>query len=202
VDDVAARREARAAMSAGGEVTILLARIRSGDAAATDRLIELVYPELRALAGALMKAEARAITLQPTALVHEAYMRLVGSMDEVEWAGRAHFMAVAARSMRQVLVDQARRRNSDKRGSGDVTLCLDDIAGVRSTRESALDVVVLDDVLTRLEDLSERQARVAELKAFAGMTSEEIAHVLDVSVRTVDGNWYVAKAFLRRELAR
>jgi RNA polymerase sigma-70 factor (ECF subfamily) len=184
-----------------GDVTLLLARVRSGDAEARDRLIERVYPELRALAGALMRSESRERTLQPTALVHEAFLRLLGSLDAVDWEGRAHFMAVAARSMRQVLVDEARKRKSDKRGGGEATLCLDDAGSLEARGSSALDVVVFDDVLTRLGRVSERQARVVELRTFGGLTSEQIACVLGVSIRTVDGDWYVAKAFLRRELA-
>ena len=179
------------------DLTALLARARSGEAEAKAELVPQVYAELRALAGSYLRGRGGQ-TLQPTALVHEAFLRLVRA-DGSEWKDRAHFMAVAATAMRQILTDQARRRSASKRG------------GPRKERvtlsnlpafESPVDVVALDDLLGKLARLDERQAKLVELRFFAGLTEEEVATALGVSLRTVQKDWRKAKAWLLAELAR
>jgi len=171
---------------------------RSGDRAALEeRLYSRVYPELRALAASVLRSERPSQTLQPTELVHEAYMRLVAG-DKVSWEGRAHFFGSAARAMRQILVDHARRRHADKRGGNWVRITLHpDIA---TSREPDFEILALNDCLGRMEALDARMAQVVELRVFGGMTVREAACVLGVSERTVNGDWSVAKKWLRREL--
>lgn len=183
------------------EITRLLARMGpEATASAQDReaVIARVYPELRALAASLMARERADHTLQPTALVHEAWLKLVDG-PRIGFEGRAHFFGIAARCMRQVLVDHARARATDKRG-GDwarVTL-VDDVLALD---DPDIEMIALDDALTRFAVLDERAARVAEMRLFAGMTVPEIAVELGVSPRTVDGDWATARAWLTRELA-
>lgn len=162
-------------------------------------LFAQVYDRLRELARRRFEQKLAGATLQPTALVHEVYMRLAGQ-DPATFADREHFMAVAATAMRQIAVDQARRRNAAKRGSDWARVTLD---GVPALREGAsLDVLDLDRTLTRLAELNPRQAQVVELRMFAGMTVPEVAHQLDVSVTTVEKEWRQARAWMRVELER
>jgi RNA polymerase sigma factor (TIGR02999 family) len=178
------------------EVTRLLEQLSAGEPGAAERLAPAVYAELRALAQAAMRRERDGHTWQPTELVHEAYMRLVGT-PQPAWAGRRHFFGVAARVMRRLLVEHARARGRTKRDGG-LRVPLDDAfpaAGV-----PPLDLVALDDALTRLAAVGERQARVVELRVFGGMTLEETADVLDVSLATAKRDWTFARAFLRLAL--
>lgn len=182
------------------EATRLLRAVRAGESTADDitpRLAELLYPELRALARRLMRAERRDHTLQPTAVVNEVFVRLVDQAG-IDWQDRAHFVGIAARLMRQVLVDHARRRHAAKRGAAGERVTLDD-AMIASTA-TAFDVLALDELLTRLATLDARHARVAELRVFGGLTTREIATHLGVSTRTIDGDWAVARMWLAREL--
>jgi RNA polymerase sigma factor (TIGR02999 family) len=188
---------------ASSEVTLVLRRLGSAEdasdrSAAASRLLELLYGELRRIAARLMRRERPGQTLQPTALVHEVYMRLV-DQPGMQWSDRAHFLGVAARAMRQILVDQARRRAAQRRGGGLRRVTLDEEAASDGGRE--LELLELHQAMERLASLDERAARVAEMRLFGGMTVAEIAHVLGVSPRTVDDDWAVAKAWLRRELA-
>ncbi len=179
-------------------VTRLLEAAARGDRPALDRLFELVYPELRRLANRVRRGRAGE-TLSATALAHEAYLKLVGGQP-VAWRGRAHFLAVAARAMRQVLVDAARRQLARKRGGGarrDVSL---DDGGVPAPMRSD-QLVALDEALTRLAETDPRRAAVVEHRFFAGLTAEETAAVLRVSIATVERDWRTARAWLSVELA-
>jgi RNA polymerase sigma factor (TIGR02999 family) len=179
------------------QVRSTLAELVSGEATANERLFLIVYDDLRALAASLLKMERREHTLQPTALVHEAWIRLVG-VGEASWPGVAHFKAVAVRAMRRVLVDHARRRRSDKRG-GDLRRV--SLSGVGLTvAEDVIDMLALDDALQRLESLNERQARVVELRFLGGLTVTETAHVLAIDPSTVKADWAMARVFLADEL--
>lgn len=180
------------------ELLEVLARSGADAASARDQLFTLAYDELRAVAGNLMRGERSDHTLRPTALVHEAYLRLLGGGD-LRWENRAHFFAIAARAMRQVLVDHARRKATAKRGGGLRRVTWEDIHA--PTESGDLDVLAFHEALGKLSRLDERMGRVVELRAFGGLTVPEIAHVLDVSPRTVDGDWSVAKRWLGRELA-
>lgn len=184
------------------EATQLLMVLRAGDEGseqATERLSELLYPELRRIAGRLMQGERAGHTLQPTAVVNEAFVRLVGE-GAVEWQDRAHFLGIAARVMRRILIDYARRRGAAKRGGEVEQVTLDE--GVVSGEQSAVGLLALDDVLTRLAEIDDRGARVAELRIFGGLTVRETAEELGVSARTVNGDWAVARLWLTRELAQ
>jgi RNA polymerase sigma factor (TIGR02999 family) len=177
-----------------GEATRLLQAVRSGDAGAADRLAELLYGELHALA----QAQARpGGTLQPTVLVHEAWLKLHGNLADLQ--DRRHFFAVASRAMRQVLANWARAARAMKRGEGRIGVTLD--AGLCAPDEPP-DVVALDDSLARLATLNERYARVVELRFLCSLSIEETAEALDVSTATVERDWAVAQAWLRRELRR
>jgi len=185
---------------AGSDVTRLLQLSRAGGALAagtTARLVELLYDELRGLASSLMRRERADHTLQPTAVVHEAFVRLVGQ-SAVDWQDRAHFFGIAARTMRQVLIDHARKHGAERRGGGRQRVTLDDSAPIAGPE--GCDVVELHETLERFAALDERAARVAELKVFGGLTNDEIAQVLDVSPRTVVGDWTMARMWLGREL--
>ena len=179
-------------------VTELLHRWNQGDREAMDRLMPIVYDELRRLAAGYLKAERPGHTLQPTALVHEAYLRLV-RQDRVEWQNRAHFFGIAARMMRRVLVDHARRRQAEKRDSGGFRLTIQIGEVLEVPRDPEL--LELDQALGRLERLDADQARVVELRFFGGLTVEETATVLGISTATVKREWRTAKAFLRTEIA-
>jgi RNA polymerase sigma factor (TIGR02999 family) len=184
------------------EVTGLLSELNERPDAAS-RLMPLVYQELRALAASLFAAQPAGHTLQPTALVHEAYMRMVGP-TQVGWSGRAHFFAVAAKAMRQILVNHAEARNAQKRGGrrDRVTLSevVDSAADEARQPDREVDASALHEALNRLEALDERQARIVELRYFGGLTVPEVAHVLDVSASTVEKDWRMAKLWLVREL--
>jgi RNA polymerase sigma-70 factor (ECF subfamily) len=184
-------------MTQPGRVTILLDRASSGDAAATEELFPLVYDELRTLAASFLAHEKAGHTLQPTALVNEAYMRLVGPGD-VTWDSRAHFFGAAARAIRRILTDHARSRGRQKRGGGAGRVPLEDAALV--TDGPNLDLLSLDEALTRLSVLDAQKARVVELRFFGGLTEEETARALAVSVSTVTRDWRFARAWLRREM--
>jgi RNA polymerase sigma factor (TIGR02999 family) len=179
-------------------VTELLHRWNQGDREAMDRLMPIVYDELRRLAAGYLKGERPGHTLQPTALVHEAYLRLV-RQDRVEWQNRAHFFGIAARMMRRVLVDHARRRQAEKRDSGGFRLTIQVGEALEVPRDPEL--LELDQALGRLERLDAEQARVVELRFFGGLTVEETATVLGISTATVKREWRTAKAFLRTEIA-
>jgi RNA polymerase sigma factor (TIGR02999 family) len=170
----------------------------NGDAKAAEDLLPLVYDRLRALAARYMRGERRDHTLQPTALVHEAYVRLV-DRTRVDWQGKTHFFAVAATQMRRVLAEHARSKRADKRGGGARKVTLDDPHA--ATTGGFVDVLALDEALGKLSRISPRQSRVVELRFLAGLSIEETAHVLDVSIGTVKGDWRVARAWLARELA-
>jgi len=183
-------------------VTELLNQYRSGKREALDLLVPVVYGELRKIAARYMRAEGANHTLQPTALVHEAFLRLLrlppGSVQN-----RIHFFALAAQAMRRILADHARRHRAAKRGGGAVRVPLELVEG-GAPATPAGDDVAADDLDAALEDLAkldERQARVVELRFFAGLTVEEVAAALDLSKRTIEGEWTVARAWLRRELA-
>ncbi len=179
------------------EVTQLLFRVGSGDDAAASDLLPLVYEELRRLADAFMRQERRDHTLQPTALVHEAYLRLV-DQTRVRWQDRTHFFAVAATCMRRILVNHARDRGRQKRGGGAQRVTLKDLADTGAIGDAEL--VDLDDALARLEQLDARKVRVVEFRFFAGLTVEQTAELLDLSPVTVKRDWDFARAWLLKEL--
>jgi len=181
------------------EATVLLQRLSSGDAAASEALYRLLYGELRATAQKAMRSERGDHTLQPTALVHEAFLKLVdpsGVAPEIHWESRSHFLGVAARAMRQVLVDHARMRKSGKRESPGERLPLD--AELVSLEASAIDLLALDEALAQLAAHDEELARLVELRFFGGLTVEETGKVLGLSVRQVEGAWLTARAWLFR----
>jgi RNA polymerase sigma factor (TIGR02999 family) len=181
-----------------GDVTRILERLREGEAQAANQLFELCYGELRGLAGAVFRTQRKDHTLAPTVLVHEAYLKMVGA--EGEWKDRAHFFAVAARAMRQVLMNHARDKGALKRGGGQgegMRLTLAD-AVVPGGRE--VDLAAVHEALEELAKLDERQAKIAELRFFAGLENQEIAEVLGVSLRTVELDWKMAKETLARKL--
>jgi RNA polymerase sigma-70 factor (ECF subfamily) len=186
-------------MEPASQVTQLLRELRQGDSQAIDALIPIVYGELRRLASHYLRDERAALTLQPTALVNEAYVRLV-SQDMPDWEGRSHFFGVAAHLMRQILVDHARRHRSQKRGSGVAAVALEDAIVFAPAKSD--DVIALDDALTRLAAQDERKARVIELRFFGGLTADETARALNISVATVGREQRLAEAWLHRELTR
>lgn len=181
-----------------GVVTSLLVDWQHGDAAALDALLPVIYDELRRIAARYLRRERVEHTLEPTALVHEAYFRLVGQQG-VAWHNRAHFFAIAAQLMRRVLIDHARRKQAEKRG-GDVEVVRLDTAAADLPERREIDVVALDEVLTRLAEIDAQQARVVELRFFAGLNVDETAEVLGVSPTTVKREWRMARAWLLREL--
>ncbi len=186
------------APSEADDVTQLLAAVNSGDEEAANRLFPLIYDELRNVARRYLGRERAGHTLQATALVHEAYLKLVGQRD-ASWHGRAHFLAVAATAMRRILVNHAKAHRSAKRGGGRPKLALDEAAALFEDR--AGDLLELDEALTRLARLAPDQARIVELRFFAGLSVEETAGLLGVSVRTAQYDWAMARAWLRGELA-
>jgi RNA polymerase sigma factor (TIGR02999 family) len=181
------------------QVTELLVRWRGGDKAALDSLMPLVYTELRRIANRYLQGERSDHTLQSTALVHEAYVRMT-QQDLPQWQNRAHFFAVAAQLMRQILVDHARSHRASKRGGSAYKLALDEAEEQPLVRD--VDVVALDDALKSLAHMDEQQSRVVELKFFGGLTVEDTAEVLGVSPSTVKRDWTTARAWLFRELNR
>ncbi len=181
------------------DVTQVLAELTGGDDTAAAQLMALVYEELRALAGAAFRGQPACHTLQPTALVHEAFVRITGRSG-VQFKDRAHFFAVCAAVMRSILADYARKRRALKRGGDGNRVSLSGIETPSGTDE--IDVLALDEALGRLAALNERQARIVECRCFSGMTVEEVARVLDVSVSTVEADWRMARAWLGVELSR
>lgn len=180
------------------DVTGLLRDMQHGHQDAADRLVSIIYQELRRIAGALMKSERPGHTLQPTAVVNEAIVRLMEGTPPT-FENRAHFFAVAARTMRRLLVDHARRRLADKRG-GELAQRVELEDHLALTAEQSADVLALHDAIGRLERLDERQSRIVEMHYFAGNPVEEIAVVLDVSPRTVKRELQTARLFLRQQL--
>jgi RNA polymerase sigma factor (TIGR02999 family) len=180
------------------DVTQILRAWSDGDRGALDELIPIVYEELRRQAARYLRRERPDHTLQTTALIHEAYVRLV-DQKEVRWQNRAHFFGVAAQMMRRILVDHARKDQALKRGGPAAELPLEETAAVSGVPD--MNLVALDEALTRLAAMDERKGRVVELKYFGGLTAEEAAEVLGVSEATVRHDWGLAKAWLRREIA-
>jgi len=184
-------------MSTREVVTTLLTRAGGGDDAAAGDLLPLVYEELRRLAGAYLRQERAGHTLQPTALVHEAYLKLV-DQTRVRWQDRTHFFAVAATSMRRILINHARDRNRDKRGGGAHRVPLEDLTQAAELSDAAL--LDLDEALVKLAALDGRKARVVEFRFFAGLSVEQTAELLENSPATVKRDWEFARAWLLREL--
>jgi RNA polymerase sigma factor (TIGR02999 family) len=180
-------------------ITRLLLDWRNGDQSALDRLMPLVYEELRRMANHYMRNERRGHTLQTSALVNEAYLRLVDH-ENIEWQNRAHFFGVAAQAMRRILVDHARTRNYQKRGGGAQQVSLDEAMTLAGDR--AAELIALDDALRELAKMDERKSRVVELRYFGGLSMEETAEALGVSIPTVTRDWNTAKAWLMREISR
>jgi RNA polymerase sigma factor (TIGR02999 family) len=178
-------------------ITHLLNEWRDGDRRALDKLTPLVYEELRQQAARYLRRERPGHTLQTTALIHEAYLRLVDAKD-VHWQSRTHFFAIAANIMRRILVEHARRRAADKRGGSQIRLTLDQVVAVGG--ETDLDLLAIEEALDRLAAIDLHQARVVELRFFSGLSVEETAAALSVSPKTVKRDWSVARAWLRREI--
>jgi RNA polymerase sigma factor (TIGR02999 family) len=185
-------------MAANAEITTLLAAVKRGDRTAESVLAEMVYGELHAIAGVQMRRERRNHTLQTTALVNEAYLRLVRDRA-VDWQDRAHFFACASVVMRRILVDYARRRSAGKRPSAGLQVELNDWQASEYPRIDSM--LILDEALNRLAELDARQARIVEMRYFGGLTEDETAEVLGVSTRTVKRDWTSARAWLQVQLS-
>lgn len=180
------------------EITQLLLAWSEGDKQALDRLVPLVYDELRRLAQNYMRKERAGQTLQTTALIHEAYLRLIDA-DRVQWRNRTHFFGIAARLMRQILVARARERGCQKRGGGAERVSLDEAMVIDERLDE--DLVALDEALGELSQFDARMAQIVEMRFFGGLTEEEIAAALDVSTKTVRRDWRLARSWLRRKLS-
>lgn len=178
-------------------VTVLLQQWREGDQAAVDRLLPLVYAELRAIAQARLRAERPGHTLQATALVHEAYLKMVG-VQPAGWESRAQFFGLAAHVIRHILIDHARGRQRQKRGSGQALVSLSDV--LEAPDERSYELMALHEALERLAEKDERQSRIVELRFFGGLSIEETAHVMNLSLTTVKAEWRLARAWLYRQL--
>ena len=185
-------------MSSRSDVTELLKKAQAGDRDSLDGILPMVYDELRAVARRQLALERADHTLQPTALVHEAYIRLL-EQTQVDWQNRLHFFSIASQMMRRILVNYAVERNAKKRGDGATKVQLDDAASFGKPDET-LDIVLLDQVLESLATLDERQARIVELRFFGGMTIGETAAVLEISPATVKREWQMAKAWLQVQM--
>jgi RNA polymerase sigma factor (TIGR02999 family) len=183
-----------------GEVTRLLACWSEGDSTATERLLPLIYDELRRLGRSFFRSGSHVI-LQPTALVHEAFIKLAGN-DDISVNNRSQFYALAAKVMREILVDHFRRESSAKRGGSMILLPLDESASASSNADRSIDMLTLDAALQRLSELKPRYTQIIELKFFAGLTIEECSQVLSVSHATVEREWTFARSWLRRELTQ
>jgi RNA polymerase sigma factor (TIGR02999 family) len=181
------------------QITQLLQRWRDGNREALDALLPLVYEELRRLAHRHLRNERAEHTLQSSALVHEAYLRLLGQ-DFPHWEGRTHFFAIAAQLMRQILVDYARRHRASKRGSGVCMLTLGDVDALPQRKD--VDVVALNDALNSLAEIDPRQSHIVELRFFAGLSLEETSEVMGIGTATVQRDWTAARAWLHREISR
>lgn len=184
-------------MSNREDITSLLHEYQSGNKEVLDELFPLVYDELRKLAAIRLHGERKDHTLQPTALVHEAYMRLVGQ-HSTDWHNRAHFFGLAAEMMRRILVNHAIKNNAEKRFGNQTKLALDDAISLAQERE--VNLVMLDEALNRLAEFDPQQAKIIELRFFAGLTIEEVAEIIGVSDSTVKREWRVAKAWLHQQL--
>ena len=181
-------------------VTDLLARWNEGDGAARDELVPLVYEELRRIARRCLAGKPSSHTLQPTALVHEAYLRLANAnRNPVQWQNRVHFFAAAAQMMRHILVDHARKHIAAKRGGGAITVVLED--GIALPQKSGLDLLALDDAMKRLACLDARQSQIVELRFFGGLSIEETAQVIDISTSTTKREWATARLWLHRAMS-
>ncbi len=180
-----------------GQITGLLQDWRNGDQAAIDKLLPIVYDELRRLAAGFFRSERLNHTLEPTALVHEAYLHLV-DQSRVGWENRAHFFGAAAKLMRRILIDHARSHNAAKRGGGEIRVSLADDVAVTKQRE--LDLITLDGALDELALLDEQQSRIVEMRYFGGLSIEETAEVLAISPATVKREWNTARAWLYRRM--
>ncbi len=180
------------------DYTQLIRLSREGDRDATDKLFGLIYDDLRGLAGSYLHGERNNHTLQPTALVHEAYMRLI-DRDAAELSDRQHFFRMAAKMMRQALVDHARKHNSQKRGGTRLKICFSeqDHPVEKQSDNQALDVLSVEEALRHLESFDERKARVVELRFLTGLKFTEIAETLGLSIKTIEAEWYAAKAWLK-----
>jgi RNA polymerase sigma-70 factor (ECF subfamily) len=186
-------------MDPGGDVTQLLQEIQAGSKSAEDRLLEVVYPKLRQIAKRYLRNERPGHTLQPTALVHEAYLQLAGRSDG-NWQSRSHFFAVAAQLMRRILVDYARNKKAKKRdGARQRVELVDELVISDDHLEQ---ILLVDEALIRLAEFDERRCKVVELRFFGGLTEEEAAEVLGVAPRTVKRDWAVAKAWLYGQLSK
>jgi RNA polymerase sigma factor (TIGR02999 family) len=179
------------------DITRILATFSAGDDAARERLLPIVYAELKRIAAAQLRRERTENSLQPTALVHEAYLKLIG-MTRIEWKDRVHFFAFSSRLMRQILVDKARHDRAEKRGGGAYAV---DAELELAAPSRPVDVIALDDALEELAKLDERKARVVEMRFFAGLSEEEIGAVLEISPRTVKRDWQFARAWLFEALS-
>lgn len=182
------------------EITQMLREWQGGNQAVFDELLPLIYGELHKQAANYLRRERLDHTLQPTALINEAYLKLI-DQREVNWANRAHFFGIAAQAMRRILVDHARTKHREKRGGDDEKVSLDEALTI-AVGEKDLDLIALDEVLTRLEKKDQQQARIVELRYFSGLSSEETAEVLNISRTTATRDWAMAKAWLHRELTR
>jgi RNA polymerase sigma-70 factor, ECF subfamily len=185
-------------MQPSEDVTGLLAAFRNGERQAESRLAALTYRELRKIAAGHMRRERSARSIQTTELVHEVYIRLVGHAASANYRDRAHFLQVAAHMMRQILIDRAGKRRSDKRGGGVPQISLDRALDVAEARPA--DLLLLDDALNRLKKLDARQCAIVEMRFFGGMSEDEIAELLGVSTRTVNREWRSARAWLYRQV--
>jgi RNA polymerase sigma factor (TIGR02999 family) len=195
-------------MTENAEVTQLLQKAQTGDKNALDRLFPVVYRELRRVASHQLANERGDHTLQPTALVHEAYLRLI-SQHSVDWSNRAHFFSIAAEMMRRILVNHAIEKKAQKRGAGETVISLDDIGGGIFGKEisgrgisvsDGFDVILLDEILKRLGEMDARQAKIIELRFFGGLTVPEVAEVLKISEATVNREWRSAKAWILAQM--
>ena len=184
--------------AADGQITLLLRAMRSGDKSASEKLLPLVYNELHRLAESYMRRERPDHTLQPTALINEAYLRL--AHDPVDWQSHEHFIGVAANVMRRVLVDHARARNAQMRGGDLQRVELEE--GIAISQERSEEVLALDEALNHLEEVNPRQARVVELRYFAGLSVEEIGAILNMSPRSVKRDWALARIWLFQEIEK
>ena len=184
--------------SRSSRVTQLLEKSEPGDRHVEEQLFADVYTELRALAARYLHRERKNHTLQPTALVHEAYLKLIGQ-THVDWQGRTHFLAIAARAMRQILVDHARRHTAPKRGGNRHRIALDDNLLIKSDRN--VDLLAVEDALTKLTKLDPRQAKMLELRFFGGLNIADVAKVMGTSKRSVEREWTMVRAWLRREFS-
>ena len=188
----------RVSVLASSDVTQILKELRDGDDEAAARLIPLVYDELRRLADHYLRQERPDHTLQPTALVHEAFLKLI-DQTRIDWQNRAHFFGIAAQLMRQILVDHARRHNASKRGGAQQKVALDEAVNYSQPRD--VDLVALDEALTELAKFDERQSRIVEMRFFGGLTIKETAEALGISPATVKVDWNMAKAWLHQQIA-